>query len=93
MGAKRCVVLLGSMLCVFACFVMSVAGQLQNSPWPMYAHDLQHTGQSQYASTLIPGLKWSYRIEATSPQTSALSLDSSGRIYIGSTKNQLYCVN
>ena len=89
MEAKRCVALLSSILCVFVCFVMNVAAQLQSSPWPMYAHDLRHTGQSQYASTLIPGLKWSYRME----ETSAPSVDSSGRIYICSADNNLYCMN
>ena len=83
------------LLCtVIFSFVLTASGQLQDSPWPMYSHDLQHTGQSQYASNLVPGLGWSYRVAPTSLKAvSPPYVDSSVRIYIGSGDNRLYCLN
>ncbi len=36
--------------------------RLANSPWPMFKHDLNHTGRSPYASKSLGGIKWSVDI-------------------------------
>ena len=36
---------------------------LDNGPWPMYGHDINHTGQSQYAGKGDGVLKWKYNFE------------------------------
>ncbi|AKG91304.1 WD40-like repeat protein [Geoglobus ahangari] len=66
----------------------SAAGELANSPWPMFHHDLNHTGRSPYNATGEPDLKWVF-----SPPygvRSAPIIDSSGTIYVGYVK--LYAV-
>ncbi|WP_456478634.1 outer membrane protein assembly factor BamB family protein [Geoglobus ahangari] len=66
----------------------SAAGELANSPWPMFHHDLNHTGRSPYNATGEPDLKWVF-----SPPygvKSAPIIDSSGTIYVGYLK--LYAV-
>jgi hypothetical protein len=35
-------------------------GQLQDSPWPMFHHDVKLTGRSPYEGALTPTLRWSY---------------------------------
>ena len=52
---------------VVAFAIMAVANptvihaQLAKSPWPMFQHDLRHTGQSQYDTSANHGtLKWKF---------------------------------
>jgi hypothetical protein len=40
--------------------VLIALGQLQDSPWPMFHHDLKLTGRSPYEGALTPTLRWSY---------------------------------
>ncbi len=57
---------------------------LANSPWPMHAHDPQHTGRSQYSGATQGLIEWSdrldYSIDAASP-----ILGEDG-IYIGTSR-------
>ncbi len=34
-----------------------------NAPWPMFRHDVEHTGRSGYAGPSLPILSWSYTAE------------------------------
>jgi len=34
--------------------------QLAISPWPMFQHDLQHTGRSPHTGPSVPDQKWTY---------------------------------
>jgi len=64
---------------------------LSDSPWPMFHHDLQHTGRSPYSGPSSPQLKWSY---ATGGQFySSPAIGSDGTIYVGSNDNKLYAIN
>jgi hypothetical protein len=39
------------------------SAQLANSPWPMFGHDLRHSGQSQYNGPVVaPVVKWHNRV-------------------------------
>ena len=61
----------------------SIQAQLADSPWPMFAHDPQHTGQSDYAGPQEGVLKWvfSFRTSVgTSPLTPTIGGD--GTIYV-----------
>src|SRR5208337_4114657 len=60
--------------------------------WPMFRHDMQHTGRSQFdTSANIGALKWAF--------TTGLYIDSSpavgadGTIYVGSEDHNLYAIN
>lgn len=66
---------LGSML-----FLPSVYAELADSPWPMFQHDAQHTGQSQYGGPAMGKLAWSYERSHGIIASPALGL--AGRIYV-----------
>lgn len=56
--------------------------QLASSAWPMFLHDLQHTGQSQYGTNLNQGvLKWQF--PGGDEFESSPIIGSDGTIYIG----------
>jgi outer membrane protein assembly factor BamB len=82
-------------VCVTVVFgFSSVMGyaQLANSPWPMFQHDLRHTGQSQYAGPSVPVLAWSYAtgfwVSSSSP-----ALGGDGKAYFGSQDYRFYSLN
>ncbi|NQE45677.1 hypothetical protein C5S31_06635 [ANME-1 cluster archaeon GoMg2] len=50
--------------------------ELKGSPWPMFGHDPQHTGQSQYVGAQTNTLKW------TLPLTGIPSIGADGTIYV-----------
>ena len=63
------------------------------SPWPMFHHDVRHTGRSSVDTSGTTGnLKWRFQtgdaISFSSP-----AVDSRGTIYIGSTDHFLYAIN
>ena len=51
------------------------------TPWPMFRHDLQHTGRSLFNASELPDLKWVFPI-VTSISSPAIGAD--GTIYVGS---------
>jgi len=54
-----------------------------NSPWPMYCHDVKHTGRSPYSTADNPyDVKWMFGIYG--PVWSGPIIDEEGIIYIGS---------
>ena len=58
--------------------------QLAISPWPMFHHDLAHTGLSQYGTSSNPGtLKWKYTTFAAISYSSP-AIGPDGTIYVGS---------
>jgi outer membrane protein assembly factor BamB len=69
----------------------SVFSQLTESPWPMYQHDLQHTGRSQYTGPENPAQKWVFRIGTTFSASPSIGVD--GTIYIGAEDHYLYAIN
>jgi outer membrane protein assembly factor BamB len=59
--------------------------------WPMFRHDLQHTGRSQYDTSGNNGtLKWRYQ---TGNGVGSPTIGSDGTIYAGSGDHCLYAMN
>jgi len=68
--------------------------QPADSPWPMFRHDPQHTGRSQYIGPEHPELKWRIKVDNAIYSSPAIGLD--GTIYFGSgylSHGYLYAVN
>ena len=63
---------------------------LADSAWPMFRHDLQHTGRSPYSGPAAPQLKWSYTSKGASFSSAAIGAD--GTIYIASWSGNLYAI-
>ncbi len=57
---------------------------LMDSAWPMYCHDVRHTGRSPYTTVNATGVvKW--RIATNGPAYGGPTIDNNGTIYIGSS--------
>jgi outer membrane protein assembly factor BamB len=56
---------------------------LMDSPWPMYCHDVRHTGRSPYSTVNTTGVE-SWRISVDGPACGGPTIDKNGTIYIGS---------
>jgi outer membrane protein assembly factor BamB len=65
---------------VTAYFVVCTTCGLANSTWPMYRHDLLHTGRSPNNGPTQPALKWSYVGDGAG---SAPAIGANGAIYAG----------
>jgi len=60
---------------------------LQNSSWPMFHHDPQHTGRSPYTPNgSLPILKWKFWMEGMT--LSSPAINTNGDIYIGASDFQ-----
>ena len=65
-----------------AALILSSAGIFaQESPWPMFRHDLQHTGRTQYTGPSTPTLAWTFPVNDAI--TSSPSIGHDGTIYVG----------
>jgi outer membrane protein assembly factor BamB len=53
----------------------------EESPWPMFRHDLKHTGQTPYTGPTTPTLAWTF--PANDAITSSPSISRDGTIYVG----------
>ena len=63
--------------------ILTFDGGLMNSSWPMYCHDVRHTGRSPYTTVNATGVvKWV--ISTDGPAYGGPTIDSNGTIYIGS---------
>jgi outer membrane protein assembly factor BamB len=61
-------------------------------PWPMFRHNLNHTGLSPYDTSANNGqLKWSFATEGYIISSPAIGAD--GTIYVGSFDHKLYAIN
>jgi len=78
-------------LILITIFTNFIYGQPANSPWPMYHHDLQHTGRSIYKGPEEPNMKWSVSAHNWIQSSAAIGLD--GTIYVGSSDYHLYAIN
>ena len=58
---------------------------LMNSPWPMYCHDVRHTGRSPYSTANSSGIeKWRFKLNGWGSGSPVI--DDNGIIYIGSSE-------
>ena len=85
-------VIIGLLLAVFALALASapLLAQPALTDWPMFHHDVKHTGKSAYSGALTAELKWSY---VTSDYIgSSPAIGKNGRIYVGSNDVSFYCL-
>lgn len=65
--------------------------QLATSPWPMFHHDLAHTGLSPYNTSANPGTqRWAFATGGFVDSSPTIGVD--GTIYVGSYDGNLYAV-
>lgn len=66
---------------------------LANSAWPMFQHDLRHTGCSPYTGPQTANLKWTFTLE--SGYTNSPAIASDGTLYACASDGgqRLYAVN
>ena len=58
----------------------SVLGPME-SPWPIFGHDIQHTGRSSYNTTEnLGGTKWAFK--TSGPLETSPAIDNDGTIYV-----------
>ncbi|MCL6519331.1 MAG: PQQ-binding-like beta-propeller repeat protein [Armatimonadetes bacterium] len=67
----------------------SAIAQLANSPWPMFRHDLRHTGASPSHDPAPGGTYWKYSVGGG---LSSPAIGPDGTIYIGGSSS-LYALN
>jgi outer membrane protein assembly factor BamB len=66
---------------ILVCFA-SANLNAEESPWPMFRHDLSHTGRSPYTGPADPTLYWVFPVNDGIASSSAIGPD--GTIYVGS---------
>jgi outer membrane protein assembly factor BamB len=59
--------------------------------WPMFHHDLQHTGHSTSTAPNTNNTLWSYTADGNIADSSPAVVD--GKVYIGSMNSMVYCLN
>ena len=69
----------------------SVFAQLANSSWPMFMHDIKHTGQSTLNGPQKNTLYWQYKTGSEIVAPPVLSAD--GTIYVGDTSGIFHAIN
>jgi len=66
-------------------------GGLMDSAWPMYCHDVRHTGRSPYGADgnfgVVKWKLWIKQLPCSSP-----AIDENGTIYIGSGDYELFAI-
>src|SRR5437764_1179622 len=65
---------------------------LANNPWPMFRHDLLHTGRSQYLGAQTFHVKWSFDTGLSNGLgiDSSPAIDSNGNVYVQGRSGYLY---
>lgn len=79
---------------MFDDFILAGSGPAPTTPsgWPMFRHDLQHTGQSEYSTSANGGQKaWEFTTAGYVYSSPAVAPD--GTIYVGSGDGKLYAIN
>jgi outer membrane protein assembly factor BamB len=65
---------------------------VMNSSWPIYCHDIHHTGQSSYSTITNMGeIKWKF--QGKGGMDSSPTLDKDGTVYIGTNWGYLFAIN
>jgi len=70
--------------------IQQAEAQLADTPWPIFHHDLQHTGRSPYLGAQTGPTKWYYPTGGAVRSSPAIGSD--GTIYVGSCDNKLYAI-
>jgi outer membrane protein assembly factor BamB len=67
------------------------ADGLAGAPWPMEAHDPQHTGRSLYSGPQVPYLKWTYKADGAITHSPLIGSDDT--IYFCAMGGSFHAVN
>jgi outer membrane protein assembly factor BamB len=93
-------VVVTGIIIVCCLFCTQVYAQLQDSPWPMFAHDPQHTGRSPNLGPQSAYIKWKFCTYEGSGCWTPPVVGSDGTVYIGGEANDswvghtvLYAIN
>src|SRR2546428_3864889 len=62
-----------------------------NTPWPMFRHDLLHTGRSPYLGAQTFHLKWSFDVGGQGLDSTP-AIDSNGNVYVQSRSGYLFAL-
>ena len=83
---------------VGATLLVAVLTMAEESPWPMFRHDLHHTGRSPYSGPADPTVRWVFT--AKDGIVSSPSIGRDGTIYVGAgwyyggaNDSSLYAIN
>ncbi len=73
--------------------VVEKDGGLLDSAWPMFHHDLKHTGRSPYAPAISNWyvVKWKFKMYGYTTSSSP-AIDKNGTIYVGSFRDGLFAL-
>jgi len=66
---------------------------LANSAWPMFQHDLQHTGRSPYVGPQAANLKWTFTLDAGATNSPAIASDGTLYVCASNGGQRLYAIN
>ncbi|MBE44919.1 MAG: hypothetical protein CMO16_07075 [Thaumarchaeota archaeon] len=76
---------------ILSIYNISTAYASENTLWPMYKHDPQHTGQSSFKGTDEAILEWKFSTEGVIQGSPMIGSD--GTVYISSHDSNLYAIN
>ncbi len=83
--------ILGSILILLVLLSMGYDSGAQTSAWPMFRHDLLHTGRTPFSGPAAPVVIWSFQTDEAIASSASLAAD--GTIYIGGLDFNLYAVD
>jgi outer membrane protein assembly factor BamB len=87
-GIMLTVFLLGTLTLTFN--VQPVAASVEVDWWPMFRHDLNHTGYSTSTAPNTNNTIWNY---TTGSEVNSCPAVVDGRVYVGSNDNKVYCLD
>src|SRR6266487_206264 len=70
---------------------VTATAALGNAPWPMFQHDLLHTGRSPYLGAQSFHLKWSFDVGGDGLDSTP-AIDSNGNVYVQSRSGYLFAL-
>jgi parallel beta-helix repeat protein len=77
--------------------IYSVSGDFMTQSgvddWPMFHHDLSHTGYSTSTAPNTNNVLWSYRTGTVRPVVFSSPAVADGKVYVGSDDGKVYCLD
>ena len=87
---KRIGLIMAAVLLFSLVAPLITSAQLADTPWPMFRHDLNHTGLSPYIGSPDGVERWNFSTNVTVWSSPAIGAD--GTIYVGSFDSKLYAI-
>ncbi len=94
---RKTITFLAILLLLSTVMAGNIKNDETNHPWPMFCHDAQHTGRSEYDTSMNEGkIKWKIKTEDTDIMGSPVIAED-GTIYVGTLgpglSGTLYAIN